>query len=189
MVETTYKTWWILHLRMARGENLNTEEQAAYEAGLRQLNQEEILNVDVATLRKGRAEVAALEAQNAQLQTRRNTLEAEIAALETALGKRYDTVVLLETVDGFQKGEKGAAVEVYTMPYEAYDIEIVTDEGKTKGLVEAVRPEQIKVVSATSTGVRFASIRIEEEGTCAAVLFSDNTQVRVRAEELYARRG
>jgi hypothetical protein len=41
--------------------------------------------------------------------------------------KRYDTVVLLEAINGFQKGEKGAAVEVYTTPYEAYDIEIVTD--------------------------------------------------------------
>ena len=50
---------------------------------------------------------------------------------EMTKAKRYDTVVLLEAVDGFQKGETGAAVEVYTMPYEAYDIEIVTDEGKT----------------------------------------------------------
>ena len=62
--------------------------------------------------------------------------------------KRYDTVVLLESLNGFQKGEKGAAVEVYTTPYEAYDIEIVTNEGKTKGLVKAVCPEQIEVVPA-----------------------------------------
>jgi hypothetical protein len=45
---------------------------------------------------------------------------------------RYDTVVLLESIGVFQKGEKGAVVEVYTTPYEAYDIEIVTDKGKTK---------------------------------------------------------
>ena len=50
--------------------------------------------------------------------------------------KRYDTVVLLESIGRFQKGEKGAVVEVYTTPYEAYDIEIVTDEGQTKGLSE-----------------------------------------------------
>ena len=61
--------------------------------------------------------------------------------------KRYDTVVLLESINGFQKGEKGAVVEVYTTPYEAYDIEI-TDEGTTKGLVEAIRPERIEVISA-----------------------------------------
>ena len=62
--------------------------------------------------------------------------------------QRYDTVVLLEALHGFQKGEKGAVVEVYTTPYEAYDIEIVTDEGMTKGLIEAVRPEQIADVPA-----------------------------------------
>lgn len=65
-----------------------------------------------------------------------------------AMAKRYDAVVLLETINGFREGEKGAVVEVYTTPYEAYDIEIVTDEGKTKGLVEAARSEQIGVVPA-----------------------------------------
>ena len=62
--------------------------------------------------------------------------------------KQYDAVVLLEAINGFQKNEKGAVVEVYTTPYEAYDIEIVTDEGTTKGLIEAVRPEQIEIVLA-----------------------------------------
>jgi hypothetical protein len=57
--------------------------------------------------------------------------------------KRYDTVVFLEPIGVLQKGEKGAVVEVYTTPYEAYDIEIITDEGKTKGIAEGVRPEQI----------------------------------------------
>jgi len=96
--------------------------------------------------------------------------------------KRYDTVILLEPFDGFQKGEKGAVVEVYTTPYEAYDIEIVTDEGKTKGLAEGVRPEQIEVPPK----VRFASIHVEAEGTRATIQFSDGTEVIVRAEELYA---
>lgn len=35
--------------------------------------------------------------------------------------RRYDTVVLLESIGAFQKGEKGAVVEVYTTHYEAYD--------------------------------------------------------------------
>ena len=63
--------------------------------------------------------------------------------------KRYDTVVLLEAIGCCQIGEKGTVVEVYTTPYEADDIEIVTDEGETKGLgrVEAVCPEQIEVVA------------------------------------------
>lgn len=99
--------------------------------------------------------------------------------------KRYDTVVLQETIGNFQKGEMGAVVEVYTTPYEAYDVEIVTDEGKTKGLVEAVRPEQIEVVAAATPPIRFASIRVEADSTRAAILFSDGTQITVKAEDLY----
>jgi len=71
-------------------------------------------------------------------------------------------------------------VEVYTTPYEAYDIEIVTDEGQTKGLLEAVRPGQIEVAASDWAGMRFApaavrftSIRIEAAGTHAAVSFSE----------------
>ena len=67
--------------------------------------------------------------------------------------KQYDTVVLLEAINGFQKGEKGTVVEIYTTPYEAYDIEIVTDEGTTTGLIEAVRPEQIEVIPTILTEV------------------------------------
>ena len=67
--------------------------------------------------------------------------------------KRYDTVVLLEPIGSFQQGEKGAVVEVYTMPYEAYDVEVVTDAGKTKGLIEGVRPEQIAVAAVVHADV------------------------------------
>jgi hypothetical protein len=94
--------------------------------------------------------------------------------------KRYDTVVLIEPMGKFQKGEKGVVV-VYTTPYEAYDIEIVSDDGKTKGIAEGVRPEHIEV----SSRVRFASIRVEAEGARAAVRFSNGTEVAVSAEELY----
>jgi len=95
--------------------------------------------------------------------------------------KRYDTVILLESIGMFQQGEKGAVVEVYTTPYEAYDIEMVTDTGETKGVVEGIRPEQIAVPQP----VRFASIRLEAEGTRAAIRFSDGTEVTVSAEALY----
>lgn len=98
--------------------------------------------------------------------------------------KRYDTVVLMEAVGEFQKGDKGAVVEVYTTPYEAYDIEIVTDDGKTRGIAEEVRPEQIEVPSP----VRFVSIRVEADGSRAAVVFSDGTEVIVWAEELYSQK-
>jgi hypothetical protein len=99
--------------------------------------------------------------------------------------KQYDTVMLSEAIGVFQKGEKGAVVEVYTTLHEAYDIEIVTDEGKTKGLAEAVRPEQIEVVCVAPGALRFSAIRLEADGTSAAVFFSDGTQVIVKVQELY----
>ena len=72
---------------MACDETLGAEEQAAYEAGLQQLHQEEILNGDVSTLRQARAKMEALEAENAQLRARRKKLETEIAFLEAALSE------------------------------------------------------------------------------------------------------
>jgi hypothetical protein len=101
--------------------------------------------------------------------------------------KRYDTVVLLEPIGAFQVGEKGAVVEVYTRPYAAYDIEMVTDEGKTVGLLEAVRPDQIRPLSIDQEDIRFTSITIEANGARAAVHFSDGTEVIVQADDLYTK--
>jgi predicted RNase H-like nuclease (RuvC/YqgF family) len=97
MDETTYHTWWALHLRTARGEHLNSEEQTTYEAGLRQLQQEETSNQDIVLLQQTRTTVAALEAEQAHLQARHEQLNAEIAALEAALSER--TRQLLSTQD------------------------------------------------------------------------------------------
>src|SRR5258707_1068978 len=102
--------------------------------------------------------------------------------------RRNDTVQLLEEIGRIPKGAKGAVVEVYTTPYEAYDIEIVTDAGKTEGLAEAVRPQQIQVISAKPESVRLTSVRIADDGARADVSFSDGTEVTVEAEELYARK-
>ncbi|MDH3600060.1 MAG: DUF4926 domain-containing protein [Candidatus Tectomicrobia bacterium] len=96
---------------------------------------------------------------------------------------QYNTVVLRESIGSFHKGEKGAVVEAYTTPYEAYDIEIVTDEGTTKGLLEGIRPEQIERPSP----VRFTSIHIASDGTRASVRFSDGSEIIVQADELYDR--
>ena len=96
--------------------------------------------------------------------------------------KQYETVMLEEAIDNFPTGEKGAVVEVYTVPYEAYDIEIVTDDGKTKGLLESITPEKFELLN---NSVRFEFIQIEDDGIQASVRFSDGTQVKVRAEELY----
>jgi predicted RNase H-like nuclease (RuvC/YqgF family) len=85
MDDTSYRTWWALHLRAARGERLHAEEQQAYEAGLTQLHQSESFAGDAASLRQARAKVQTLEAEYARLHAQREQLEAEIAALESAL--------------------------------------------------------------------------------------------------------
>jgi cell division protein FtsB len=88
MDETTYYSWWALHLRVARGESLNSQEQATYDVGLRQMHQEERYNQDITTLRQARATVAALEAEQARWCAPREQLEAEIVTLEAALSER-----------------------------------------------------------------------------------------------------
>jgi hypothetical protein len=71
---------------------------------------------------------------------------------EMAKAKRYETVRLREAVGDFPAGQVGAVVEVYASPYEAYDVEIVDDDGHTRGLLEALRPEQIDVAGTVKAG-------------------------------------
>ncbi len=114
--------------------------------------------------------------------------------------KRYDRVVLLESVGDFPQNAWGAIVEVYTTPYEAYDIEIMTDDGRTMGLADAVLPEQFEVEkndsifsaltaprTARQAGVRFQFIQIGEDRSHAVILFSNGVQVTVSADELYTK--
>ncbi|MBC8461647.1 MAG: DUF4926 domain-containing protein [Deltaproteobacteria bacterium] len=103
--------------------------------------------------------------------------------------KRYDRVVLLESVDDFPKDAWGAVVEVYTKPYEAYDIEIMTDDGRTMGLVDAVLPEQFEVKKNDSipSAVHFQSIQLREDRSHAVILFSNGTRLTVSADELYTK--
>ena len=85
MDEVTYNTWWALHIRAACGEHLTADEHAIYDAGLRQLHQEEYLTADVTTLQQLRATVAARAMEQGQWQEQRARLDAEIATLEAAL--------------------------------------------------------------------------------------------------------
>jgi len=101
--------------------------------------------------------------------------------------RRYDTVVLAEAVDRMPKGERGAVVEAYTTPYEAYDVEIVDENGQTKGLLEGLRPEQIELMPADEGGPRFSAVALDEDGTRAVVSFSDGTNTTVTPEQLYPR--
>jgi hypothetical protein len=103
--------------------------------------------------------------------------------------KRYDKVVLLESVDNFPKDAWGAVVEVYTTPYEAYDIEIMTDDGRTIGLADAVRPGQfeVKKLDSIPSDIRFQSVQIEKDGSHAIIGFSNGAQITVSADELYTK--
>lgn len=88
MDESSYRAWWGLHLRAARGESLEGGERAVYEAGLAQLHQSESLAGGAASLSQARATIQTLEADYARLRAQREHLEAEIAALEAVLDAR-----------------------------------------------------------------------------------------------------
>ena len=85
MDEPTYRVWWSLHLRAARGESLRAEEQAAYDAGRKQLHRAEILDGGAGQLRQARAAVLTLAGEHARLHVRQQQLDTEIAALESVL--------------------------------------------------------------------------------------------------------
>ncbi len=88
MDETTYRKWHALHLRVARGETLNAQEQAFYDTELRKMHQEEVLNTDFETLRQMRSRIKELEAENQRLQAQRARMDQEIAALEAQLNEQ-----------------------------------------------------------------------------------------------------
>jgi hypothetical protein len=83
----SYERWWQLHLRAARGEELDDTERAVLEAGLGELDAQETVQwgeADVTILRSQRAEVERLEAVHALLQARSNRLDRQIWMLEGA---------------------------------------------------------------------------------------------------------
>ena len=55
-----------------------------------------------------------------------------------------EVVKLQQDLPGFnlQKGDIGAIVEVYSNPYEAYEVEFCDNEGKTIALL-TLKPEQL----------------------------------------------
>jgi predicted nuclease with TOPRIM domain len=87
MDEATYKVWWPLHIRAAKGETLNAEEHSIYEAGCRALDAEERLDGRLEELKQARQRTEVLEVERARLQTRYEALRAEIAELETNLSE------------------------------------------------------------------------------------------------------
>jgi hypothetical protein len=88
MDEQAYQYWQVLHRRVALGETLNVEEQAAYETGCQELDAEEGLDGNLERLRELRAQIAAAETEQRRLQAREAELDARIVALEARLDTR-----------------------------------------------------------------------------------------------------
>jgi hypothetical protein len=87
MDEASYKRWWQLHLRVARGGHLTPAEQTDYATGLAALDHEEQAqweDANLAQLRRLKADVERLEASHAQLQSRSQLLDRQIWTLEGA---------------------------------------------------------------------------------------------------------
>ncbi len=68
----------------ARGERLNPEERAIYDAALNELDDRESL-APLADAKQARAELRDLEAERGRLEERHRELDSEIAALEGAM--------------------------------------------------------------------------------------------------------
>jgi len=85
--EQTYQRWWNLHLRVARGDKLDSAEHAFYESVRQHLEGEETLHAPTPGLEALQAAIKSLESEHSGLEARRRQLETEIAALENALSK------------------------------------------------------------------------------------------------------
>jgi hypothetical protein len=96
MEDLKYETWWKLHERAVRGETLNHDERAAYEAGLRELHEDEVLSGDLALLREAREAVMQLDAKCDALQAQRRKLKDEAARLESVLSKEARKLLGIE---------------------------------------------------------------------------------------------
>lgn len=69
--------------------------------------------------------------------------------IETKKAHILDIVELLEDLPeyGVKCGERGAVVEVFDSPEEAYMVEFVDESGTSSRIADWVKPEQIRNVS------------------------------------------
>ncbi|MCE7985107.1 MAG: hypothetical protein DYG89_28375 [Caldilinea sp. CFX5] len=85
MAESEYEQWWQLHLRVASGETLGSEEEIAYRAGLELLEREEATQLslsDVTLLRSLRARLQTLVHLQNSLLLQSAKLDEKIEELE-----------------------------------------------------------------------------------------------------------
>lgn len=84
MKQFNHEAWWQLHLRVAKGETLSSEEQALYKAGNDYLDGEEanLIKGEWSSLYMLRAQIDQLQQKHADLLQYSNQLDTEIATLE-----------------------------------------------------------------------------------------------------------
>jgi hypothetical protein len=69
--------------------------------------------------------------------------------IQTRKAHLLDVVELLEDLPeyGVKRGERGAVVEVFDNPEEAYMVEFVDETGTSSRIADWVKPDQIRTVS------------------------------------------
>lgn len=88
MDEATYKVWWDLHIRNAKGETLSPEEEQVYQAGCREFDAEETLDGGLTSLQQSRDRVQKLKDEYLRLQQQYELLEAERMEIEARLSEK-----------------------------------------------------------------------------------------------------
>ena len=88
MDEATYKIWWALHIRSAKGETLTPEDEQVYQAGCREFDADESLDGAIMSLQQSRDRVRKLKEEYVRLQQQYDLLEAEQLDLEARLSEK-----------------------------------------------------------------------------------------------------
>ncbi|HET6386471.1 MAG TPA: hypothetical protein VFJ58_24015 [Armatimonadota bacterium] len=88
MNKQAYENWAVLHRRVVAGESLNESEQAAYEAGRRELDHEDRMDGNLEMIRTLRAQIREAETVQRELRTKERELDTRIKTLESRLDER-----------------------------------------------------------------------------------------------------
>lgn len=88
--------WWPIHLKASRGQELSEQERQIHREGLDELQKHEILSMDREAILATRGRIADLSREQRELATRRDRIDAEIAALEAALSDQAKRLLGVE---------------------------------------------------------------------------------------------
>lgn len=86
MDNAAYRDWWQLHLRLARGETLSSDETATYKVGLADIERDEQLTATF-EVKELRHSLTKLQDEPSVLEDQRHELDTVIAALESRLSE------------------------------------------------------------------------------------------------------